>query len=171
MGISDNMAVGCVEPVGATQEDVLRYLSGCPAGITFVHGKAGCGKSHLIKKLEAAIPGCQVLTPTNLAASLYRRARTLHSFFWAGLDNLDEGYQNPENITPAKASNVSLVLSGVTMLVFDEISMVRSDTFEMINQLCQRAKGDSRPFGGMPVVVVGDMFQLPPVVEDEAIHN
>ena len=49
--------------------------------------------------------------------------------------------------------------------------MVRSDTFEMMNQICQRAKGNSLPFGGIPVVVVGDLFQLPPVVSDEAIYD
>lgn len=66
---------------------------------------------------------------------------------------------------------MSYELSKVTMLVFDEISMVRSDTFEMMNKACQMAKGNSLPFGGIPVAVVGDLFQLPPVVSDEAIHN
>lgn len=163
--------VTLVPPIASTQQDVLDYLSGNPAGITFVHGKAGCGKTYLIKKIESSNVGCQVLTPTNLAASLYRRARTLHSFFWRGFDGLDEGIQNTANITPAKASNMSADLSKVTMLVFDEISMVRADIFEMMNQICQKAKGNDLPFGGIPVVVVGDLFQLPPVVSDEAIHN
>ena len=160
-----------VPPVASTQQDVLDYLSRNPQGITFVHGKAGCGKTYLINKIESSNPGCQVLTPTNLAASLYRRARTIHSFFWRGFDDLDYGFQNPENITPAKASGMACELSRVTMLIFDEISMVRSDTFEMMNQICQKAKGNQLPFGGIPVVVVGDLFQLPPVVSDEAIHN
>ena len=160
-----------VAPIASTQQDVLDYLSGNPKGIIFVHGKAGCGKTHLIKQIEAANAGCQVLTPTNLAASLYDRAKTLHSFFWKGFDRLEEGIQDPSNITPAKASDMSRVLSKVTMLVFDEISMVRSDTFEMMNQLCKRAMGNDMPFGGIPVIVVGDLFQLPPVVSDEAIHN
>ncbi|MDE7160502.1 MAG: AAA family ATPase [Muribaculaceae bacterium] len=155
----------------STQEDVLDYLVGNPQGITFVHGKAGCGKTYLINRLESSTPGCQVLAPTNLAASLYKRARTIHSFFWRGFDDLDEGFQNTSNITPAKASNMSYELAKVTMLVFDEISMVRADTFEMMNRICQEAKGSALPFGGIPVVVVGDLFQLPPVVSDEAIHN
>ncbi|MDE6071382.1 MAG: AAA family ATPase [Muribaculaceae bacterium] len=167
----DDTPITYVPPIASTQEDVLHYLSQDPSGITFVHGKAGCGKTYLIKKIESANAGCQVLTPTNLAASLYRRARTLHSFFWKGFDNLEEGFLNPDNITPAKADMMSNDLSKVTMFVFDEISMVRSDTFEMMNQICQQAKGNSLPFGGIPVVVVGDLFQLPPVVSDEAIHN
>lgn len=167
----NNAPITYVPPVASTQQDVMDYLSKNPKGITFVHGKAGCGKTYLINQIESSNHGCQVLTPTNLAASLYKRARTLHSFFWKGFDDLDEGFQNTANITPAKASNMSYELSRVTMLVFDEISMVRSDTFEMMNQICQKAKGNSLPFGGIPVVVVGDLFQLPPVVSDEAIHN
>ena len=168
---SNNTPIVFIPPVASTQQDVLDYLSKNPGGITFVHGKAGCGKTYLINQIESADKGCQVLTPTNLAASLYKRAKTIHSFFWKGFDNLDEGFQNTTNITPAKASTMSYELSKVTMLVFDEISMVRSDTFEMMNQICQKAKGNTLPFGGIPVVVVGDLFQLPPVVSDEAIHN
>lgn len=167
----NNTSISYVPPVASTQQDVLDYLSNSPQGITFVHGKAGCGKTYLINQIESSNRGCQVLTPTNLAASLYNRARTIHSFFWKGFDKLDEGFQNPDNITPAKASSMAYELSGVTMLVFDEISMVRSDTFEMMNQICQKAKGNSLPFGGIPIVVVGDLFQLPPVVSDEAIHD
>ena len=59
-----------VPPVESTQQDVLNYLSHRPPGIEFVHGKAGCGKTPLIKKMEASNPGWKVLAPTNLAAAL-----------------------------------------------------------------------------------------------------
>ena len=167
----NNAPISYVPPVSSTQQDVLDYLSRDPKGITFVHGKAGCGKTYLISQIESSNHGCLVLTPTNLAASLYKRARTLHSFFWKGFDKLEEGYQNPDNITSLKAYAMASELSGVSMLVFDEISMVRSDTFEMMNQICRQAKGSSLPFGGITVVVVGDLFQLPPVVSDEAIYE
>lgn len=167
----NNAPIQYIPPVSSTQQDVLDYLSKKPSGITFVHGKAGCGKTYLIRKIESSVRGCQVLTPTNLAASLYNNAKTLHSFFWKGFDKLEEGFQNPNNITTLKATSMASVLSGVTMLVFDEISMVRSDTFEMMNQICQKAKGNNLPFGNIPVVVVGDLFQLPPVVSDEAIYD
>lgn len=157
--------------MGISNKDVIDCLSRIPKGITFVHGKAGCGKTHIIKQIEANDPGCQVLVPTNLAAGLYSRAKTIHSFFSKGFDNLSDGFQNPSNITPAKADEMKKKLSGVTMLVVDEISMVRADTFEMMHRLCQAARNSRLPFGGIPVVVVGDLFQLPPVVSDEAIHN
>ena len=169
MGVFD--ATSYLQPVSSTQQDVLDYLGNNPQGLVFIHGKAGCGKTYLIKQIEKSNPGCQVLTPTNLAASLYKRARTIHSFFWRAFDNLDEGYLDPANLTPAKINAQAYELSKVTMLIFDEISMVRADTFEMMNQICQQAQDNKLPFGGIPVVMVGDLFQLPPVVSDEAIMN
>lgn len=160
-----------VEPLRSTQQDVLDYLNGNPSGITFIHGKAGSGKTHLIRQIEASRPDCQVIAPTNLAAGLYRRAKTAQSFFWRALDKLEEGFQNPDNLTPAKIQDISYVLSSVSMLVFDEISMFRSDLFEMINVICQGVKKNKKPFGGIPVVVVGDLFQLPPIVSEESIYN
>ena len=134
-----------------------------------MHGKAGCGKTTLIKKLVSEISGCQVLAPTNLAASLYHGARTIHSFFYGVLDNLDEGYQNPQNLLPAKTDAFRVRLFGIRMFIIDEISMVRADLFEMMNQICQKAMNNSNPFGGIPLVVVGDMFQLPPIVSEDAV--
>ena len=153
----------------SSQDDVIKYLRSIPSGITFVHGKAGCGKTHLIKKLVSEISGCQVLVPTNLAASLYNGARTLHSFFYGAFDSLDEGYQNPQNLSPEKVAGIRGVLSSIRLLVIDEISMVRSDLFEMMHQICQMALGNGQPFGGIPIVLVGDMFQLPPIISDDAV--
>ncbi len=163
--VSENIQY--IEPVPSTQEDVLDYLMQNPSGITFVHGKAGSGKSYLIRKIENQIQGCQVLTPTNLAATLYSRARTLHSFFYKCFDNLEEGYQNPQNVTEASTLGFN-ALDGVSLIVFDEISMVRSDTFEMMHEICRTVKHNNLPFGGIPIVIVGDLFQLPPIVTTEA---
>ncbi len=160
-----------VASLSSTQEEVLKYLRANPKGITFVHGKAGCGKTYLIRQLQSFRPGCKVLAPTNLAASLYDNASTIHSFFWGVFDDLGEGFQNPVNISPLKASQFRHRLSGVKMLVLDEISMVRADTFEMMDQACRKAKCIDLPFGGIPTVVVGDLFQLPPVVSDEAVYE
>ena len=155
--------------VGSTQEDVLNYLKNIPQGITFVHGKAGCGKTYLIKKLVGMVAGCQVLTPTNMAANLYHGARTIHSFFWGGLDSLEEGYQDPHNLQGRDLTRCKAELGAVRMIIIDEISMVRSDLFEMMNQICQKVKGNLSPFGGIPIIIVGDMFQLPPIVSDDAV--
>ena len=154
---------------GHTKKDVLDYLKDVPQGITFVHGKAGSGKTTLIKDLVGIVSGCVVLTPTNMAANLYHGARTIHSFFWGALDDLEEGYQDPSHLADRDVTRSKGELSGVRMIIIDEISMVRSDLFEMMNQICQKVKGNALPFGGIPLVVVGDMFQLPPIVSDEEV--
>lgn len=173
VGRSMNIAekVSYIEPKCSTQEEVYNYLTGSPSGITFVHGKAGCGKTYLINRITQKVQGCQVLVPTNLAASLYKGARTMHSFFYGAFDNLDEGYQNPENITSGKVASIRHSLIGVKLLVIDEISMVRADLFEMMNQICQKALENTLPFGGITVVLVGDLFQLPPIVSDDAVYE
>ena len=163
--------VSYIEPKCSTQEEVYNYLTGSPSGITFVHGKAGCGKTYLINRITQKVQGCQVLVPTNLAASLYKGARTMHSFFYGAFDNLDEEYQNPENITSGKVASFRHSLIGIKLLVIDEISMVRADLFEMMNQICQKALENTLPFGGIAVVLVGDLFQLPPIVSDDAVYE
>lgn len=167
-GSQDDNKIPYIEPTPATQKDALDYLSNNPVGITFIHGKAGSGKTHLIKRIENSVIGCQVLTPTNLASSLYRGARTLHSFFYTCFDKLDEGYQNPQNVTEASVYGFSKVLENISMIIIDEISMVRADTFEMMNKICRVAMNNDEPFGGIPIVVVGDLFQLPPIVSTQA---
>ena len=156
-------------PVETSQATVLEYLKKKPSGITFVHGKAGSGKTTLIRKLVSEVGGCVVLAPTNLAASLYRGARTIHSYFYAALDNLEDGYQDPENVDEDRALGLRGTLANLSMLIIDEVSMVRADLFEMLNRICQCALGNGKPFGGIPVVVVGDLFQLPPIVSDNAV--
>ncbi len=167
-----NKMIPYIEPIGVSQETIISYLTGSPSDITFIHGKAGCGKSYLIRQIEDRVDGCRVLTPTNLARSVYRSAQTYHSFFWGALDDIKEGYQDPTKLhlgyeVGERARNNILK---TRLLVIDEISMVRSDAFEMMNRICQVVKGNEKqPFGGIPIVLVGDLFQLPPVVNDKAI--
>lgn len=153
----------------STQEDVFNYLKESPRGLIFVHGKAGCGKTHVIRKIESYIPDCLILTPTNLAASLYRQARTIHSYFYGILDNIENKYQDPNNLSKSTCEALLPRFCNIKLLIIDEISMVRADLLEMINQIFQKSFGNRLPFGGITTVLVGDMFQLPPIITDEAV--
>lgn len=159
-----------ISPKPSTQEEIITYLKSNPEQITFVHGKAGCGKTYLLQIVEKEIAGCQILAPTNLACNLYVNATTLHSFFYGAFDNLDEGYQNPSNLNSnVKDSRVASYVKSIKLLIIDEISMVRADTFEMMNCIFQKILDNNKPFGGVPIVVVGDLFQLPPIVSDDSV--
>lgn len=110
------------------------------------------------------------MTPTNMAKSVYANAHTIHSFFYGEFDSLDEGYQNPRAYSPLRNSYHNYFknkLSPIKTIIIDEVSMVRSDTFEMMNVICKETLDNSSPFGGIKVILVGDMFQLPPIVDNE----
>lgn len=157
---------------GHSQDDVFNFLTAIPQGITFVHGKAGCGKSFLIKKIAKAVPGCRIVTPTNLAASLYPHAATYHSFLYKALDDVADGYQNPDNLAGRIIpQNIEESIRSMTMLIVDEVSMVRADALEMIHRIFCKVMASTEPFGGIPVVLVGDLFQLPPVVADATTYE
>lgn len=159
-------------PLNQEQQSIANAILTNRTPITIIQGKAGTGKSYLVKALIPQLGRVQVLCPTNLAKQVYRTATTMHSFFYGEFDDLDEGYQNPHNYNYVRNPQWFLPkINAVDTFVFDEISMVRSDTFEMMNKICQVARNSSKPFGGIRIIIVGDMLQLPPIVEEEEVYK
>lgn len=137
-------------------EFILKAVqAGCPA--IFVTGKAGTGKSTLIHWLRSRLESCAVVAPTAVAAAAIQ-GDTIHSFF--GLP--------PRLIDPAEKHPVStrtrLVLENVKCLIVDEVSMVQPNIIDIMSNTLRSARGNEQPFGGVPVIFVGDLLQLPPVV-------
>ncbi len=133
---------------------------GCP-GI-FVTGRAGTGKSTLIRYLSEKVKNCAVVAPTGLAA-INVHGSTIHSFF-----SIPPRTLNPdEAFTPRR--QMIPVIECLGALIIDEVSMVTPDLVDCISNSLQQARGDPRPFGGIPVVFVGDLLQLPPVVRDPEV--
>ena len=142
--------------------------------ITFIQGKAGTGKSYLIKELANILGIDEILCPTNLAKQVYEKdyrvsAKTIHSFFYREFDDLDEGFQNPNEYNQVKNEYFISEIQEKDIIVIDEVSMVRCDLLEMVHKILSTAMGNGLPFGGIKVILVGDLFQLPPVVESEEI--
>ena len=140
--------------------------------ITFIQGKAGTGKSFLIKELVNILGIDEILCPTNLAKQVYEKdyhisAKTIHSFFFREFDDIDEGFQNPNGYNQVKNEYFIREIQEKDIIVIDEVSMVRCDLLEMVHKILSTAMGNSLPFGGIKVILVGDLFQLPPVVESE----
>ena len=154
-------------PCNTEQQRIIDDFLKNPAPITLIQGKAGSGKSYLIRELVSRTHGAVILTPTNMAKSVYANAQTLHSFFYGEFDDLENGYQNPHTYSVSRNSYHSYFINKlrpIRTLIIDEVSMVRADTFEMMNVICQESLNNPEPFGGIKVILVGDMFQLPPIV-------
>lgn len=131
------------------------------AQFIFVSGSAGTGKTTLIKYLMKKFSGSvAVVAPTGVAA-LQVGGVTIHSFF-----KLPPRIVFPE--TDVKKLADRKLYSSIKLLVIDEISMVRVDMVDAIDQFLKlNGPVEGAAFGGVQVLFVGDLFQLPPVVTSE----
>lgn len=121
----------------------------------FITGKAGTGKSTLLQYINATLnKKCVLLAPTGRAA-INIKGQTLHSFFY-----LDTGVLQPKNF---KSKN-NKKIKNIDTFIIDEISMVRADVLDSINEIMKASLNSELPFGGKQVIMFGDPFQLPPVV-------
>lgn len=134
------------------------------AGNLFVTGRAGTGKSTLLRSLrDSATAETVVVAPTGLAA-VNVGGQTIHSFF-----GLPPRLIRPEDI---RRSRNGRVMRRLQMLVIDEVSMVRSDLMAAIDQSLRLNRGRPRePFGGVRLMLFGDLHQLPPVVQEAEVAS
>lgn len=136
----------------------------------FLTGKAGTGKSHLIRYLlKHSTKNIALLSYTGLAAANIG-GQTINSFFQIFSHGI---YDPQEQIAILEdrdsAYGLKRMLNKLDLLVIDEISMVRSDLFHTINEICKLYRDNPQPFGGLQLLLVGDPYQLPPVVKPAEI--
>ncbi|MDB4835503.1 DEAD/DEAH box helicase [Cyclobacteriaceae bacterium] len=138
----------------------------------FLTGKAGTGKTTFLKYFrERNKRKMVVLAPTGIAA-INAKGQTIHSFFNLSFGPLlIEDYQyHPDNLLETMKYNKTKIklIKELEVLVIDEISMVRVDILDMIDRILRVIKKNSiLPFGGVQLVLIGDIFQLPPIVSDD----
>ncbi len=148
---------------GPTEEydAALDYLSE-DGGHLFVTGRAGTGKSTLLRALCAMVEDEHVVVaPTGLAA-VNVGGQTIHSFF-----GLPPRLIRQEDI---RRSRNGAIMRKLKLLIIDEVSMVRSDLMWAIDQSLRINRGRPRePFGGVRLVLFGDLHQLPPIVQDPEV--
>ena len=126
------------------------------APLVFVSGNAGTGKTTLIHYLRDNIALRNVvLAPTGVAA-LSAGGATIHSFF-----RFPPRIQDPEQIRVPKDRRLYQQLE---LVIIDEASMLRADLLDSIDVFLRACNNDFSPFGGVQLLLLGDMFQLPPVV-------
>ncbi len=126
----------------------------------FITGRAGTGKSTLLQLFRSTTrKKIVVLAPTGIAA-LNVGGQTIHSFF-----GFPPRLLQPEDIKKRRNRHLYQRLD---LIVIDEISMVRADLLDNIDRFLKVNRENQMPFGGVQMVFIGDLFQLPPVVARDA---
>ena len=133
----------------------VRELLAAGAPLVFVSGNAGTGKTTLIRYLRDSLElRSVVLAPTGVAA-LNSGGVTIHSFF-----RFPPRVQDPQEV---RVPDDPRLYQRLELIIIDEASMLRADVLDCIDVFLRRCQGDSRTFGGVQLLLLGDLFQLPPV--------
>ncbi len=168
-----------METVSAEANYVLQFINQTNRSV-FLTGKAGTGKTTLLKEIiQTTHKNCVVVAPTGIAA-LNAGGVTIHSMF-----QLPFGGFLPDNSSPQFTDNSKFesrstlrrhfkmsglkkaVIQNMELLIIDEVSMLRSDLLDAIDFMMQTVRKKTSPFGGVQVLFIGDLMQLPPIIRDE----
>lgn len=144
------------------QQVAFNEILNNPGQSFFIQGQAGTGKSTLINHIRKHLGReVAVVAPTGIAAELIGGS-TIHRMFNLG------GRPYFPKCEVEQYKNYEEVVSVIQTLIIDEASMLRADVFDTIDTLCKKAKNKKDVvFGGIQIVLVGDLYQLPPVYKSE----
>ncbi len=147
----------------------------CPIYLT---GKAGTGKTTFLKYVKQhCTKNMVVVAPTGVAA-INAGGVTMHSFFQLPFGpyvaNAPRGFGMNENVVDKNAllsnlkfgNNKRTLIQELELLIIDEVSMLRSDMLDAMDTILRVIRKRNKPFGGVQVLFIGDLYQLPPVVKD-----
>jgi len=138
----------------------------------FLTGKAGTGKTTFLHRLKMdCLKRLVVVAPTGVAA-INAKGVTIHSFFQMPFGpilpdtdlNASKGFNRKFNKTKID------IIRSMDLLVIDEISMVRADLLDGIDRTLRRYKNRNKVFGGVQVLMIGDLQQLSPVIKESESH-
>lgn len=162
------------------RDKVLHFVNQTRQSI-FLTGKAGTGKTTLLNEITATThKNVVVVAPTGIAA-LNAGGVTIHSMFQLPFCSYIPTNAMPEEVSPnlkvetqktlvkhyKMNRNKRSVLIQMELLIIDEVSMLRSDLLDAVDYTLRVIRKNKNPFGGVQVLLVGDLMQLPPVVKNE----
>ncbi|WP_289191728.1 AAA family ATPase, partial [Bacteroides acidifaciens] len=134
----------------------------------YITGKAGTGKTTLLRYIVSSIKKRFVITASTGIAAVNAGGVTLHSLLHIPFGCLNES-TNMGGLPPNKVK----LINNIDAIIIDEISMVRPDVLDFIDRKLRAYRVSDKPFGGLQLIMFGDLYQLPPVVkaEEQTILN
>ena len=139
---------------------------------TFLTGKAGTGKTTFLRTLKEQSNKCSIIVAPTGVAAINAGGVTIHSFFQLPFSPFipNTNIKNKFDYSKEKRK----IIRTLDLLIIDEISMVRADILDAIDSVLRRFREPQKPFGGVQLLMIGDLQQLTPVVtpdEEELLHN
>ncbi|WP_338358172.1 helix-turn-helix domain-containing protein [Yeosuana marina] len=134
----------------------------------FLTGKAGTGKTTFLHRLKMdSLKRLVVVAPTGVAA-INAKGVTIHSFFQMPFGPIlpDTALNNSTNFNRKFSKTKINIIKSMDLLVIDEISMVRADLLDSIDRTLRRFRNRDKVFGGVQVLMIGDLQQLSPVIKE-----
>ncbi len=133
----------------------------------FITGSAGTGKSFLLNFLKRHyLESKLTITASTGISAVNIGGSTIHSWAGIGLANIEVS-QIIRNLFSAKSSKTRKRILQTKILAIDEISMISAKVFEILDKVFQAVRQDSRPMGGMQILLFGDFLQLPPISKND----
>lgn len=137
----------------------------------FLTGKAGTGKTTFLRKMKELAPKRMVVVAPTGVAAINAQGATIHSFFQLSPGVHVPGMQQPEKTGKSRFFQMGKekknILRTLDLLIIDEISMVRCDLLDAIDGVLRQYKRSPLPFGGVQLLMIGDLQQLAPVATDQ----
>ncbi|MDP1563817.1 MAG: AAA family ATPase [Pirellulaceae bacterium] len=132
----------------------------------FLTGKAGSGKTTFLHQFKKeGLKRMAIVAPTGVAA-INAGGMTIHSLFQIPIGLHLPGVERSNEHRAYRAEKIRLIRS-LDLLVIDEISMVRADLLDAVDLTLKKLRNQNQPFGGVQLLMIGDLHQLPPVVKNE----
>lgn len=133
----------------------------------FLTGKAGTGKTTFLHRIRLEVyKRTVVLAPTGVAA-INAAGMTLHSFFQLPFGLHLPGVKREESNRFRLSQSKLSMIRNLDLLIIDEISMVRADMLDAVDEALRRHRRNPYPFGGVQLLLIGDLHQLPPIVKED----
>lgn len=147
--------------------DYARYIVKYTGTNLFLTGKAGTGKTTFLRELHAnSSKSMVILAPTGIAA-INAGGVTIHSFFQLSFMPFIPGMNEKSRDIFKISKQKKKIIRSLDLIVIDEMSMVRADLLDNIDSVLRIIRKSEKPFGGVQLLMIGDLQQLAPVVKDE----